>query len=207
MKKNNKFKTVIIIFASVLLFTMLTSICVHLHREKVKRQAAQIKKQEAQVKEKAIENASKNGHSIQFDDEKTFCFEEDGVKYSFRIEASGICFDECEYNVVEEGVEVKEGEIIITIRDVGDDTVNVGYYDTRVIVLDDGTERDRWSIGYFISNKDYDEDSLEPNYFVPDGEFKMEQDYKKIMNFTTAEDLDEHYNKALSICEQLNEGL
>ena len=61
MKKNNKFKTVIIIFASILLFTMITSIYAHIHREKVKRQEAQIKKQEAQVKEKAIGNASKNG--------------------------------------------------------------------------------------------------------------------------------------------------
>ena len=198
MKKNNVIKIIIIIFTVSLLFIILISTCVHIHRVKVKRQ-------EAHVKEKAIGNASKNGYSIQFDDEKTFCYEEDGVKYYFCIEASGICFDKCEYNVVEDGVEVKEGEIIITIRDAGDDNVNVGYYDTRVIVLDDGTERDRWSIGYFISNKDYEENSLEPNYFVPDGEFKMEQDYKTIMKFTTVEDLDEHYNKALSICNRLNE--
>ena len=200
MKKNNVIKTIIIIFASISLCVIIALTCVHAHRETVR-------KQESTIKEKAVENASKNGYSMQFVEEKKLCIEKDGVKYYFCIDASGILFNECEFEVQEEGVKVKEGKVILTIRKMNDDNIRVGYDDTRIVLLDDGTERDMWAIGYFISNKDYDEDSLEPNYFVPDGKFEMEQDYDIIMKFTTAEVLKEHYNKALSICEQLNEGL
>ena len=204
MKKNNVIKTIIYLLVGNLLLITLILTFVHIHQGKERGKKVQV---EAQIKEKAIENASKNGYSVQLVDEKKFYIEKDGVKYVFSINASGVCFDECEFKAQEEGVKVKEGEVILTIRSVDDGNVQVRYDDTRIVLLDDGTEEGMFCGSYFISNTDFDKESLIIDYFLPDAEQKSIDAYEWIMKFITVEGLKEQYNKALSICEQLNEGL
>ena len=133
MKKNNVIKTLIIFFSIILLFAVLTSICVHIHR-------VMVKKQEMQVQERAINNASKNGYLTEFVEKNKFCIEKDNVKYFYIINASEVSLYSCEF-YVEENVSVKEGTIEITLTNFGDGKVHAFYHDTRVIVLDDGTEK------------------------------------------------------------------
>ena len=168
----------------------------YIHRETAKLQ-------EAQVKAKLLFNASKKDYYLEFENEKAFCIEKDNVKYSFYITTSGVCFDECEFEVREKGVIVKNGEVSLIIRQKDDGNVLVRYDDMRVVIRDDGTEEGMYCGGYFICNKDFEESSIEGSAII-DGYQKALDAYTWIKKFTTLEELKEQYNKALAICEQLN---
>jgi len=205
-----KTKKYIIFSIAIILLIVCAGICCYKKQEKVKKEAAiaeqqAIEKAEACIKEKAISNAQKYCYTIEFTDEKEFCIKKDDVNYYFRIDTSGTCFDRCKFAVEEENVTVKNGTVILTIKDLGDGNVDVDYDDSRIIVLDDGTEEGMYSGGYFISNTEFDENSLVAPDTLIDGEHKVKKAYDKIMRFTTKEKLKEHYNQALAICNQLNE--
>lgn len=198
MKKNTLTRFVITIFVGLLFFIMIALTCVNFHHRKVE-------KQEAQVKERAVETLEKMGYSVELIEEKKFCIEEDGVKNYFYIDHSDVCFDKCEFEVKEEGVKVKEGEILISIRYKDSDNVSVRYDDTRVLIQDDGTEELMYSGSYFVSNTDFDEESLVIDTFIPDDKQKSIDAYNTVMKYTTVEVLKDHYNEALTICKALNE--
>ncbi len=156
------------------------------------------------MKEKAIDNASKNGYNAEFIEKKKFFIEDNEVKYYFLIDASGVCFDECEFEVQEDGVKVKDGALLISIRHKDNNNISVRYDDTRIILLDDGTEKAMYSGMFFISNTDFDKESFVINSFVPDAEQKALEAYNTIMKYTSADKLKKEYNQALAICKLLN---
>ena len=198
MKNINDLKRIITIIACTLLFFFMISGCAFSDHEK-------ISKKEEQVKARMLENADKNGYAVEFNDEKTFCIKNGQVAFYYIITPSKVDFDYCEFVTEEEGVEVKEGEILITIRKKENGNVRVRYHDNRVVVLEDGTEKGMYSCGYFISNMDFDKDSLVIDDFILDDKQKSLDAYDTIMEFVTVDELKEHYNEALSICNQLNE--
>ena len=207
-----KTKKYIIATIAIILLIFSVRICCYMKREKVKKEADIAEQQtienadiEARLKEKAIDNMKQNGYSSEFIEEKKFYIENNGVKYYFLIDDSGVVFDSCEFFVEEENVAVKEGTIEITITDFRDGTVNTFYHDTRVKVLSDGTEEKNYSTGNFTSNKEFDKSSLVINSFVPDAEQKALEAYDTIMEYTSVDKLKEQYNQALAICNQLNE--
>lgn len=177
----------------------------HYSKAKKEQAIAEQKAIEAQVKEKAINNAKACGYSIEFTEDKTFFMEKDDVKYSFCISASGVCFDYCEFIEIEKDVNVKEGEVVLKIKNMEDGKIKVRYDDTRVIIADDGTEEGLFSGSYFISNTDFDKESLVIQPQIIDDKQKSIDAYDTIMKFTTVDELKEQYNKALAICKQLNE--
>ncbi len=195
--KNNAYKTVLLIFTGIILGIFLTSTCIDVYRKAVK-------KHEAQVKEKAIDKASKNGYNAEFIEKKKFFIEDNEVKYYFLIDASGVCFDECEFEVQEDGVKVKDGALLISIRHKDNNNISVRCDDTRIILLDDGTEKAMYSGMFFISNTDFDKESFVINSFVPDAEQKALEAYNTIMKYTSADKLKKEYNQALAICKLLN---
>ena len=209
---NNKIKKNMLTFTVALLFLVVALFCTYRYQESVKKEKA-IEEQKAienaviekEIKEKAISNAKNYGYTIEFTDEKTFCMKKDEVKYSFCIDTSGVRFDYCEFYVEEENVNVKEGDVILKIKDIGNDEIEVRYDDTRIVILDDGTEELMFSGADFVSNLDFDKESLiiDPNKI--DDKQKSLDAYTWIMKFVTVDDLKEHYNKALAICNQLNE--
>lgn len=210
-KKNNNIKKSKIISIGIVLFILLLLTCICIHKENVKKQKAideQIAKENAAIeaitKEKAVKNAIKYDYDIQFTDAKTFCIEKDDVKYYFFIEASKVVFDNCEF-LVETNEIVKKGNMEITITDLHDGNIKAFYDDSRVVILDDGAEEGQYSTGYFISNSEFDEESLTAPDTLIDGDHKVKKAYDKIMCLTTIENLKEHYNQALAICNQLNE--
>ncbi len=209
---NNKIKKMIISVTVALLFLVVTLFCTYRYQESVKKENA-IEEQKAienaviekEIKEKAISNAKNYGYTIEFTDEKTFCMKKDEVKYSFCIDTSGVRFDYCEFYVEEENVNVKEGDVVLKIKDIGNDEIKVRYDDTRIVILDDGTEEGKFSGSFFISNTEFSKDSLVAPDNLIDGEHKVKKAYDKIMRLTTIDNLKEHYNQALAICNQLNE--
>ena len=210
MKKKDNIKKIFIIALGIMLLVILAITCFYIHKENVKKQKAideQIAKEnaaiEAQVKEKVLDNVSKNGYSVEFSDEKTFCFEKDDVRYFFRIDKVGVCFDNCKFAVEKENVSVKEGTVIITITNLGDGKVDVDYDDTRVVINDDGTEKGMFSGGYFICNDQFEDSSVEGSALI-DGEQKARDSHYTITQFITMKELKDHYDQAVDICNQLN---
>lgn len=209
---NNKIKKNMLTFTVALLFLVVALFCTYRYQESVKKEKA-IEEQKAienaviekEIKEKAISNAKNYGYTIEFTDEKTFCMKKDGVKYSFCIDASGVRFDYCEFYVEEENVNVKEGDVVLKIKDIGNDEIKVRYDDTRIVILDDGTEEGKFSGSFFISNTEFDKDSLVIDANKIDDKQKSLDAYTWIMKFVTVDDLKEHYNNALAIRNQLNE--
>lgn len=206
-----KTKKYIIFSIAIILLIVCVGICCYKKREKVKKEEAIAEQQaienagiEASIKEKAISNAQKYCYTIEFTDEKEFCIKKDDVNYYFRIDTSGVCFDECEFEVQEEGVKVKEGAILISIRHKDNNNLSVRYDDTRIVLLDDGTEEAMYSGMSFISNTDFDKESFVINSFVPDAEQKALEAYDTIMEYTSVDKLKKQYNQALAICDQLN---
>ncbi len=204
---NNKIKKIIFVSTVAILFILITTICLYRHQDKVKREQMAIFEAtiEKQVKEKAINNARAYGYSIEFTEDKTFSMEKDETKFCFQICADGVIFDYCEFPVEEENVNVKEGDVVVCVMNEENDKLNVSYSDSRIVLLDDGTEEPMFSASYFISNKDFDENSLTAPDTLIDGEHKVKKAYDKIMRLTTKEKLKEHYNEAITICNQLNE--
>lgn len=206
---NNKINKIILPFTAVLFFLFVALFCIYSHQESVKAEKATeqqnaIENVVKEIKEKAISNAKYYGYSIEFIDEKTFCMKKDEVKYNFCIDTSGVKFDYCEFYVEEENVNVKEGDVLIKIKDMGNDEIKVRYDDTRIVILDDGTEEGKFSGSYFISNTEFEKESLSAPDNLIDGEHKVKKAYNKIMHLTTIDNLKEHYNQALTICNQLN---
>lgn len=206
---NNKINKIILPFTAVLFFLFVALFCIYSHQESVKAEKATeqqnaIENVVKEIKEKAISNAKYYGYSIEFIDEKTFCIKKDEVKYNFCIDTSGVKFDYCEFYVEEENVNVKEGDVLIKIKDMGNDEIKVRYDDTRIVILDDGTEEGKFSGSYFISNTEFEKESLSAPDNLIDGEHKVKKAYNKIMHLTTIDNLKEHYNQALTICNQLN---
>jgi len=80
------------------------------------------------------------------------------------------------------------------LTDLRDGKVDVFYDDSRVIIQDDGTEKGQYSTGYFISNTEFEENSLVAPDTLIDGEHKVKKAYDKIMRFTTIDNLKEHYD-------------
>ena len=198
-----KTKKYVIVSITILLLIFSVGIRCYMNREKVKKEKA-IEEQKA-IENAIIENAKNYGYTIEFTDEKTFCMKKDEVKYSFCIDTSGVTFDYCEFYVEEENVNVKEGDVVLKIKDMGNGEIKVRYDDTRIVILDDGTEEGKFSGSFFISNTEFSKDSLvDPDNLI-DGEHKVKKAYDKIMRLTTIDNLKEHYNKALAICNQLNE--
>lgn len=199
-------KKVIIASIGILLILIIALVCFHINQVKketaIAEQNAEI---EACIKEKALVNAQKSNYSIEFTDEEDFCIKKDDVEYYFRVDTSGVHLDYCEFTVEEENITVKKGTITIMITDLGDGMADVFYDDSRVIIQDDGTEEGMYSGGYFISNTEFDEESLTAPDTLIDGDHKVKKAYDKIMRLTTIENLKEHYNQALAICNQLNE--
>lgn len=210
MKKNQRKKIFFVSIGILLLLAIVLSYIFHYQWIKKEKAIAEQKIQEASVikssiKEKAINNAKKYGYSIEFTDEDTFSMEEAQVKYSFRIDVSGICFDRCTFAVEEENVTVKEGTVMLTIKDLGNGNVDVDYDDSRILLSEDGTEELMFSGADFISNSDFDKETLviDPNKI--DDRQKSLDAYTWVMKFVTVDNLKEQYNKALIICNQLNE--
>lgn len=210
MKKNQRKKILFVSIGILLLLAIVLSCIFHYQLMKKEKAIAEQKIQEASVikssiKEKAINNAKKYGYSIEFTDEDTFSMEEAQVKYSFRIDVSGICFDRCTFAVEEENVTVKEGTVMLTIKDLGNGNVDVDYDDSRILLSEDGTEELMFSGADFISNSDFDKETLviDPNKI--DDRQKSLDAYTWVMKFVTVDNLKEQYNKALIICNQLNE--
>lgn len=203
---NNKLKKNMLVSISALLVIFITlAFCYgHYSRAKKEQAIAEQKVIEAQVKEKAINNAKACGYSIEFTEDETFCMEKDDVKYSFCISASGVCFDYCEFIKIEKDINVKEGEVMLKIKNLEDGKIKVRYDDTRVIIADDGTEDPMFSGSYFISNTDFDKESLVIQPQIIDDKQKSIDAYDKIMRFITVDELKDQYNKALAICKQLN---
>lgn len=208
----NQGKKNLIISLGILLSIIIVLASYYTYRLNVKKEKAIAEQKaienaaiETEIKRMAVNNAQKYGYAIEFTDEKTFCMKKDDVKYSFCIDVSGICFDCCEFAVEEENVTVKKGTVILTITDLGDGNVDVDYDDTRVIIADDGTEEPMFSGSYFISNTDFDKESLVIQPQIIDDKQKSIDAYDKIMRFITVDELKEQYNKALAICKQLNE--
>ena len=206
--QNNKIIVSIIIF----LFVSMALSFVFLYQKNAKKEAAIAEQQvienagiETHIKEKAISNAQKYCYSIEFTDEKEFCIKKDDANYYFRIDTSGVCLDYCEFVIEDDNVTVKKGTVTIMITDLGDGTVDVFYDDSRVIIQDDGTEKGMYSGGYFISNTEFDENSLVAPDTLIDGEHKVKKAYNYIMQLTTIENLKDHYDQALVIRNQLNE--
>ena len=210
----NQGKKIIIILLGILFCISIIMTAFYNHRQNVKKEKAVAEQKaienaaiEADIRKKAISNAEKYGYAIGFSDEKIIYMEKDAVKYYFRVDVSGICFYYCKFAVEEENVTLKKGTVILTITDLGDGNVDVDYDDSRVLISDDGTEVPMYGGGYFVSNKDFDKESFVIDPVRIDGKQKSIEAYDTIMKFITVDDLKEHYNKALSICEQLNEGL
>ncbi len=203
---NNKIKKIVVVSTSVLLLIFITLAFCYGHYSKAKKEQAIAEQRAiaAQVKEKAIKNAKACGYSIEFTEENAFCMEKEDIEYCFQIDPAGVIFDYCEFPVEEENVNVKKGNVVICIMNEENDKLNVSYSDSRIILLDDGTEEPMFSASYFISNTEFDENSLTAPDTLIDGEHKVKKAYDKIMRFTTIENLKEHYNQALAICKQLN---
>lgn len=196
MKKNNSKKALFIIFTIAIFLVSIVLVAIHLYQDIIERQ-------KELVIDKAFVNAEKRGYHVQYVEEKKLCVEENNVKYYFIADSKKAILYYCEYPVEEEGVEVKEGEVMISILYEDEDTVSVGYDDMRVIIQEDGTEEMMYCGGYFICNKDFEELSIKGPSIV-DGYQKALDAYTWVKKFTTLEDLKDHYNKALAICEQLN---
>lgn len=202
MEKKNRVKGIVIAITCVLSLVLIAYTATIINQTRVASK-------KAQVKEKAIENGTKDGYHLEFIDmeyteDEVFCIEEGGVKYYYSILESGVTFYECKFLVVEEGVEVKEGELTISIADRRDGNLDVGYRDHRAIVLEDGTEKRHYNSGGFVSNTDFDKDSRVINNFVIDAELKSIQGYETIMKYSSVEELKGYYQKALLICDKLN---
>ena len=197
MNKNKSTKNIIIIFASVFFVLFIALACRGIY-------VSTIHKREKQVKDYLIENARRNAYSMKFVEDNKACIEKENVKYYYLINPTNVTFYSCEYIVKDESENIKDGNVEITITDLGSGKINVFYHDTRTMILDDGTEEYNGSCGNFTSNAEFDKESFYINYFVPDAEHKTLEDYNSIMKFTTVEELKKHYNEALSICEVLN---
>lgn len=205
-----KTKKYIIASIAIILLIFCVGICCYLKLEKVKKEEAiakqqRIEKAESRTKEIALSNARKYFYPIEFIDKKEFCIKKDDVNYYLVIGTSGVYLDYCEFTIEEYDVKVKKGTVTIKISDLYDGTVDVSYDDSRVVILDDGAEERQYSTGYFISNYEYDIDSLTSFDNSIDGKHKVKKAYDYIMRLTTIENLKEHYNQALAIRNQLNE--
>lgn len=155
------------------------------------------------MKEKAIKNGTKYGYNISFIKRNYFSVEKDGTNFFYKINTSGIDFEKCIFLAEEKGVDVKEGQVEVYIEDRSDDKIYIWYHDSRLVIRDDKEEK-YYDTGGYICNKNFDEASIEGDSVI-DGEQKALDAYHGIMRITTIDDLKEQYNKALTICNQLNE--
>ncbi|WP_147367726.1 hypothetical protein [Butyrivibrio sp. X503] len=156
-------------------------------------------------KEKILENANKNGYMIEFADDSSLFIEKQNAKFYYNVDLSGVFFDKCDILVEEKDVKVKEGDIVITIKDKGNNFVNVSIHDSRILIKEDGTEEDHFYSTFFTSNDEFDESSLVISEAKVDDEQKSKDAYKHVMDYLTPENLKDYYNQAKDICDHLNE--
>ena len=156
----------------------------------------------ASPKEKLESKAEENGYDIEFIDNKIFCIHEEDASYYYKRTLTGIKFVKCEIPVSEDNVTVLEGSVKIIITDHKWNKVQVVTDDDRVIIDENGKKRLCFSYVRFISNKNFDEDSLDPIGPL-DGEHKAKKGYKAAMKYLTKEDLINYYTRSYEILENL----
>ena len=157
-------------------------------------------------KEQIIDRSNAIGVSVEFSGPKTFFIKEDSVTYCYDMSISGVKFVRYYISVDEPGVNVKKGEVIVNIQPEGknQNLVRGSYDDTRIVITDDGKEEPLYSGSFFVCNNEFEESSL-----VFTGVLDAEQDtidaYNRVSKLVPVEDLKQYYNRALTLCNQLNE--
>ncbi len=156
-------------------------------------------------KEMIIEKANKAGLSVEFSGPKIFFIKEGPVTYCYDLKMSGVKFIKYDISVEESGVKVKEGDLIVSIkRRDHDNEIQGSYDDSRIVVTDDGTEKVLFSSMFFVCNDNLDRESLVTKGWI-DAEQKAIDAYEIVTGYVPIEELKQYYNRALEICNQLNE--
>ena len=156
-------------------------------------------------KEMIIEKVNKAGLNVEFSGDKIFYIKEGPVTYWYDLEISGVKFIKYDIFVEESGVKIKEGDLIVSIkRRDHDNEIQGSYDDSRIVVTDDGTEKVLFSSMFFVCNDNFDRESLVTKGWI-DAEQKAIDAYEIVTGYVPIEDLKQYYNRALEICNQLNE--
>ena len=157
-------------------------------------------------KKMIIDRSNAVGVHIEFSGPKTFFIKEGPVTYCYDMSISGVKFVRYYISVDEPGVKVKKGEVIVNIQPEGNNhnLVRGSYDDTRIVIADDGKEEPLYSGSFFVCNDEFEESSL-----VFTGMLDAEQDtidaYNHVSKLVPVEKLKQYYNRALTLCNQLNE--
>ncbi|RKM55283.1 hypothetical protein D6853_11225 [Butyrivibrio sp. X503] len=153
------------------------------------------------------ENAKENGYDLESVDDKTVCVEDGEAKYYYTVGAFGASFDRCEITVEEEGVEVKEGEIVVAISDGGKNKRRVNVDDSRIVKSEDGKEINRCEKRSFVSDEEFEESSVESEEAddgVDDGKGNARKAYEYVKKLLSVTQLKAYYDNALIIRDRLN---
>ena len=157
-------------------------------------------------KEMVIEKVNKVGLSVEFSGPKIFFIKEGPVTYCYDLKMSGVKFIKYDISVEESGVKVKEGNLIVSIKKgrKHENEIQGSYDDSRIVVTDDGTEKVSFSSMFFVCNDNFDRESLVTKGWI-DAEQKAIDAYEIVTGYVPIEELKQYYNRALEICNQLNE--
>ena len=156
--------------------------------------------------EAILEKAFKAGESAEFSGYRNFSVKEGPVTYFYKLGIADVKFVKYEIVVEEPDVEVKKGELIVSVqnRDKNGKQIEGSYHDKRVVIEEDGTEKAMYSGMFFISNRNFDKSSLVTTGWI-DAEQKAIEAYESVTGYVPVEELKQYYNRALTICNQLNE--
>ena len=157
-------------------------------------------------KEVVFEKACEYGYKIEFSDSTMFHINEGAVTYYYSLGLTGINFIKYDIKIEEPGVKVKEGELIVSIKRKNKDGSQIKgrFHDTRIIIDDEGNEEILYSGMSFRCNSNFDRSSLVISG-VLDAEQKAIDAYENVTGYVPIEELKQYYNRALEICNQLNE--
>lgn len=157
-------------------------------------------------KEMITEKANKAGESVEFSGYKNFSIKEGAITYFYTLGIAKVKFIKYEIVVEEPDKKVKKGELTVSVQNKDKDGKQIegSYDDTRTLIADDGTEKNMHSGMFFICNNNFDRSSLVTTGWI-DAEQKAIEAYESVTGYVPVEELKQYYNRALTICNQLNE--
>ncbi|MBR4356935.1 MAG: hypothetical protein IKQ00_03335 [Butyrivibrio sp.] len=155
-------------------------------------------------KEKIIKKANEAGVNIEFSGSKIFCIKEGAVTYYYNLGISEVDFIKYDISVEEPGIKVKEGDLIVSIKKRHNNEIQGSYDDSRIVLKEDGSEKLSFSSMFFVCNDNFDRSSLVTTGWI-DAEQKAIDAYEIVIGYVPIENLKQYYNRALTLCNQLNE--
>lgn len=155
-------------------------------------------------KKMIIDRSNAVGVHIEFSGPKTFFIKEGAVTYYYNLGISEVDFIKYDISVEEPGIKVKEGDLIVSIKKRHNNEIQGSYDDSRIVLKEDGSEKLSFSSMFFVCNDNFDRSSLVTTGWI-DAEQKAIDAYEIVIGYVPIENLKQYYNRALTLCNQLNE--